>query len=83
MNLLMSIKPEFVKRILAGEKLYEFRKTIFKQNVDKVFIYSTDPDKKIVGYFEVGEIIRDTPTGVVEFIFRSFGNLKKGFLQIL
>ena len=38
MNLLISIKPEFVNKILANEKLYEFRKSIFKQKVDKIFI---------------------------------------------
>ena len=46
MNLLISIKPEFVNKILANEKLYEFRKSIFKQKVDKIFIYSTYPVKK-------------------------------------
>ena len=61
MNLLISIKPEFVKKILAYEKLYEFRKSIFKEDVDKIFIYSTYTVKKIVGYFEVGEIICETP----------------------
>lgn len=61
MNLLISIKPEFVGKILAYEKLYEFRKSIFKQNVEKVFIYSSYPVKKIVGCFEVGEIICESP----------------------
>lgn len=61
MNLLITIKPEFVGKILAYEKLYEFRKSIFKQNVEKVFIYSSCPVKKIVGCFEVGEIICESP----------------------
>lgn len=61
MNLLMSIKPEFVGKILAYEKLYEFRKSIFKQKVEKAFIYSTYPVKKIIGCFEVGEIICESP----------------------
>ena len=57
----MSIKPEFVDKILSYEKLYEFRKSIFKQDVEKIFIYSTYPSKKIVGYFEVNEIICESP----------------------
>lgn len=61
MNLLISIKPEFVEKILTHEKQYEFRKSIFKQNVEKIFIYSTYPVKKIVGYFEVSEIICESP----------------------
>lgn len=71
MNLLMSIKPEFVSQILAGKKCYEFRKSIFKQDVEKVFIYSTYPVKKIVGYFLVGEIIHEPP---IE-LWNSFSNV--------
>lgn len=61
MNILLSIKPEFVNKILAHEKLYEFRKSIFKQDVEKIYIYSTYPEKKIVGYFEVTDIICESP----------------------
>ena len=31
MNVLLSIKPKYVKEIEEGAKLYEFRKSIFKQ----------------------------------------------------
>ena len=61
MNVLMSIKPEFVDKILTGEKQYEFRKSIFKENVERIYIYSSYPVKKIVGYFEVDEIIHKSP----------------------
>lgn len=57
----MSIKPEFLDKILTGEKQYEFRKSIFKQKVERIYIYSTYPVKKIVGYFEVDEIIHKSP----------------------
>ncbi|WP_410319615.1 hypothetical protein [Methanobrevibacter sp.] len=90
MNLLISIKPEFVKKILAYEKLYEFRKSIFKQDVDKIFIYATYPVKKIVGYFEVGEIICKSPVELWNLcsdgsgiskndFFRYYANSKEGF----
>ena len=61
MNILLSIKPEFVNKILSHEKLYEFRKSIFKQDVERIYIYSTYPVKKIVGYFEVTDIICKSP----------------------
>ena len=61
MNILLSIKPEFVNKILSHEKLYEFRKSIFKQKVERIYIYSTYPVKKIVGYFEVTDIICGSP----------------------
>ena len=81
MNLLISIKPEFVKKILAYEKLYEFRKSIFKEDVDKIFIYSTYPVKKIVGYFEVGEIICETPHELWNSFSEVSGISKKDFFK--
>jgi len=43
-------------------KRYEFRKVIFKNKaIDIVYIYCTYPVKKIVGFFNIGEIIEDNP----------------------
>lgn len=61
MNLIISIKPEFVAKILTSEKKYEFRRRIYKKEVDKVYIYQTLPNPGIVAYFKPGEIIKDTP----------------------
>jgi len=62
MNVLLSIKPKYANAILNGEKEYEFRKVIFKdRNVEKIYIYSSSPVKKIVGVFIVGDIIEDHP----------------------
>lgn len=81
MNLLISIKPEVVNKILAYEKLYEFRKSIFKQEVEKIFIYSTYPVKKIVGYFEVGEVIHDSPNVLWNSFSEFSGISKKDFFK--
>lgn len=59
-TILLSIKPEFVKKILSGEKKVEFRKRGFRREVKHVVIYSTAPVKKIVGYFEVDWIFLGT-----------------------
>ncbi len=61
MNVLLSIRPKYVEEIIKGNKRYEFRKSIFKKNVDKVWIYATSPTKKIVGTFVIGKIIKDAP----------------------
>ena len=66
LNLLISIKPKYVKEIINGIKKYEFRKRIFKKNVDKIYIYSTAPDKRIVGYFEYKGYLKDTPKCIWE-----------------
>lgn len=81
MNLLLSIKPEFVDKILTHKKLYEFRKSIFKQNVDKIFIYSSYPVKKIVGYFEVTEIICENPIEIWDSFSEDSGISEKDFFK--
>ena len=48
----MSIKPKYVEQILNENKKFEYRKSIFKRNIDKVYIYSTSPKQQIVGYFK-------------------------------
>jgi predicted transcriptional regulator len=62
MDVLLSIKPKYVKSIIEGGKRYEFRKTIFRnREIDRIYIYSSSPVKKIVASFEVGEILEDHP----------------------
>lgn len=41
MKVLMSIKPEFVEKIFARKKRYEYRKSIFKKSISKIIVYST------------------------------------------
>jgi predicted transcriptional regulator len=57
MKVLLSIKPEFASKIFIGVKKYEFRRTIFKRDVKKVIVYASSPVKKVIGEFEVGEIL--------------------------
>ena len=52
-TILLSIKPEYCLRILNGEKKFEFRKHIAQNNVNKIVIYSTSPEKAVVGEVEV------------------------------
>jgi type I restriction enzyme S subunit len=63
MDVLLSIKPKYVKSIIEGDKRYEFRKTIFKnREINRIYIYSSSPVKKIVGTFEIGGILEDHPS---------------------
>ena len=58
MKVLLSIKPEYAEKILHGKKKYEFRRTIFKnEEVSKIVIYATSPIKKIIGEFEIEDIL--------------------------
>jgi len=63
MKALLSIKPQYVEEIKKGNKKYEFRKVGFRKKDDltKIYIYSTAPIQKIVGYFNFESIIEDHP----------------------
>jgi len=90
MKVLLSIKPEFVEQITNGNKKFEYRKKIFKEEVDTVVVYSNMPVGKLVGEFKIGTIIKGTPeeiwkqtypnAGVPEDFFRSyFSNREEAF----
>lgn len=61
MNILLSIKPKYANAILDGEKLVEFRKLAFKKEIKRVYIYSSSPEQRIIGYFTIDDIVSDTP----------------------
>jgi predicted transcriptional regulator len=58
MEVILSIKPQFARKIFEGSKLFEFRRSIFKNpDVNKVVVYASAPISKIVGEFEIEEIL--------------------------
>lgn len=75
-DVILSIKPIYANAILEGVKTVEFRKRIFKKNVDKIFIYSSSPTKMIVGYFTFSDIIEDTPENLWK-TFQKVGGINK------
>lgn len=79
MNVIMSIKPEFVKEIVAGRKGYEFRKKGFKKEVNTVFIYASRPVCRIVGEFKLGGILEGTPEHIWSLTSQRSGITKSFF----
>ena len=73
---ILSIKPIYANAILKGVKTVEFRKRVFKKNVDKIFIYSSSPTKMIVGYFTFSNIVEDTPENLWK-TFQKVGGINK------
>jgi predicted transcriptional regulator len=58
MKVILSIKPEFANKIFEGDKKFEFRRSIFKnKNVSKVIVYASSPISKVIGEFEIGQIL--------------------------
>ena len=49
-SILLSIKPEYVEKILSGEKRYEFRRKLCKDEIDKIYVY---PDKRVDIAFKI------------------------------
>jgi predicted transcriptional regulator len=61
---LMSIRPQYVKAIVSGDKLIEFRKKSFKKAIKYILVYETAPAKTIAGYIEVKNIEIGTPSDI-------------------
>lgn len=91
MKVLMSIKPEFVEEIIKGTKKYEYRKSLFKNpDVSEIVVYATQPFGKIVGEFEIEDILEDNPANIwsntkkysgisKSFFYQYFKDRKKGY----
>lgn len=79
MDVLMSIKPKFVREILLGKKCYEYRKAVPKQKFDRVYIYESAPTKKIVACFTVKQILKDNPDEIWNLTYEQSGLSKDEF----
>jgi predicted transcriptional regulator len=61
---LLSIHPAYAEAIFDGRKLVEFRRVAFAQEVSTVVVYATQPVGRVVGWFEVEDIVQGTPTSL-------------------
>jgi predicted transcriptional regulator len=60
--LLISIKPEYANKIFEGSKTVELRRVRPRLREDDiVVVYASCPEKALVGWFEVEEIIEEHP----------------------
>ena len=67
--------------IITGRKLYEFRKAIFKQPVEKVYIYASSPVSKVVGEFQPVDVLQGTPAEVWAKTRKSSGITEKFYKE--
>lgn len=70
MDVVMSIKPIHLKRIVQGVKNYEFRKYIPQKGVERLWIYTSSPVRKLE-YMAVIDKIVTYPDKITE---EGFGN---------
>jgi predicted transcriptional regulator len=80
MKLLLSVKPEYSKKIFSGEKKYEFRKQKPKLVIDIIFIYESSPTRNIVGGFSVRRIHSGSPEEIWEKCKDSSGIERSNYL---
>jgi type I restriction enzyme S subunit len=84
MDILLSIKPGYVEKILSGEKKYEYRRSIWakdSKDIDSVLIYATSPIGKVVASFKIGRIITGTPEELWEKTNDASGISKDDFFS--
>lgn len=91
MKVLLSIKPQHAEKIFEGTKNFEFRRAIFKnKNIKTVVVYASSPVQKVIGEFEIEEIIKDElkslwlqtmdKAGIAEsFFYEYFVGKKEGY----
>lgn len=78
--IVISIKPEFCKKIMQGSKTIELRKSAPNLNEgSRVIIYSTSPEKAILGYCKIKKIIKVSPITMWEKYSSQLGIDKKRF----
>ena len=80
MNAILSIKPQFVEEIKAGRKRYEYRKSVFKQPVEKVYVYASAPVSMIIGEFQPVDVIHGNPEEVWKKT-KAFSGITKKFFK--
>lgn len=82
MNVLLSVKPKYANEIISCRKKYEFRKSIFKrENINKMYIYSSSPVKKIIGIVDIDGILSDSPQKLWEQCHEDAGISEREFFN--
>jgi predicted transcriptional regulator len=56
---LLSIKPEYAEAIFDGRKRFEFRRSVFREDISVVIVYMSSPVMRVVGEFSVEGIMTD------------------------
>ncbi|MFI5158863.1 MAG: ASCH domain-containing protein [Sphingobacteriales bacterium] len=82
MKVVLSIKPEFAFKIFNGSKRFEFRKAIFKNpSVNKVIVYASSPVQRVIGEFEIEEILKYEKKRLWELTKQESGITEDFFFQ--
>ena len=78
---LLSIKPVYAEAIFAGKKRFEFRRNIFRENIQVVIVYMSSPVMQVVGEFSVDGIITDDVADLWDRTERHAGINRQAFMD--
>ncbi|MDY4787892.1 MAG: ASCH domain-containing protein [Bacilli bacterium] len=79
-EIVISINPKYVEKIINGSKKFEYRTKAAKQDVKKIIIYETIPTKKIVAEAEIIEVLMMEPEKLWEKT-KEFSGVSKEFFD--
>ncbi len=79
--LIISVKPEYARKILKGEKTIELRKCAPKKvgKNDFILIYVTAPVKELWGVYKIENIVKENPNILWENFGEQTGISKQEF----
>jgi predicted transcriptional regulator len=79
--IVLPIHPKYANAIMDGTKKVEFRKINIPESIKYIVVYSTAPQKKVIGYFSVRGIVKTSPAALWEQ-FGSMGMInEKAFFE--
>jgi len=78
-NILISIHPQHVAKILSGEKRFEFRKRVPPDSVRRMVIYATAPIMKVVAVAEISGKLSAKPESIWKKTRHASGITKQHF----
>ncbi len=74
---LISIHPNYVEKILSGEKRLEFRRRWAATQVDYLVIYATSPVQQIMSVAQVGQVFRGSKSRLWELAQSKGGGISR------
>ncbi len=80
-DILISIKPEYVEKIISGEKKFEYRTRIANRSIGKMYIYESTTTKKVVAEAEILEVLAMKPSELWEKTNTQSGTTKSFFMS--
>ena len=79
--ILLSIKPEYVQKILSRQKKFEYRKRLAKENISLIYLYATYPSMSVVASAEIVQRLSGSPEELWEKTKTMSGISKKDFFS--